>query len=137
MTYGALFSSQMVRDGRFFEAIETATREIAQQPDEPEAFFNRAQALAGLERFEEAAADYQRALALDDSASSVDPETIDDELFFALRSAAERRRSDPAAAIEVLERYRRILPGGRHVDDIAKWRDAFNGVETVWYRDRV
>ena len=137
MTYGALFSTQLVRDGRFSEAIETATREIATQPDEPEAFFNRGQALAGLDRFEEAAADYQRALALDDSASSVDPETIDDELFFALRSAAERCKSDPAAAIAVLERYRQILPGGRHVDDIAKWRDAFNGVETVWYRDRV
>jgi tetratricopeptide (TPR) repeat protein len=137
MTYGALFSTQLVRDGRFSEAIETATREIAAQPDEPEAFFNRGQALAGLDRFEEAAADYQRALALDDSASSVDPETIDDELFFALRSAAERRKSDPPAAIAVLERYRQILPQGRHVEDIAKWRDAFNGVETVWYRDRV
>ena len=136
MTYGALFSTQLIRDGRFSEAIETATREIATQPDEPEAFFNRGQALVGLDRFEEATADYQRALALDDSASSVDPETIDDELFFALRSAAERRKAEPAAAVEVIERYRKILPHGRHLDDIAKWRDAFNGVETVWYRER-
>jgi tetratricopeptide (TPR) repeat protein len=136
MTYGALFSSQLIRDGRYAEAIETATREIATQPEEPEAFFNRGQALAGLDRFEEAAADYERALALDDSASSVDPETIDDELFFALRSAAERHKSEPSAAIRTLERYRQILPGGRHVDDIAKWRDSFNGVETVWVRER-
>lgn len=136
MTYGALFSTQLVRDGRYAEAIETATREIAAQPDEPEALFNRGQALAGLERFEEAAADYQRALALDDSASAVDPESIDDELFFALRSAAERRKTEPADAIRTLERYRQILPHGRHVDDIAKWRDSFNGVETVWIRER-
>jgi len=136
MTYGALFSTQLVRDGRYAEAIETATREIATQPDEPEAFFNRGQALACLARFEEAAADYQRALALDDSASSVDPESIDDELFFALRSAAELRKGEPAEAIRTLERYRQILPHGRHVDDIAKWRDSFNGVETVWVRER-
>jgi tetratricopeptide (TPR) repeat protein len=136
MTYGALFSTQMVRDGRYAEAIETATREIALQPDEPEAFFNRGQALVALARFDEAVADYERALALDDSASAVDPETIDDELFFALRSAAESRKGEPPVAIRTLERYRQILPGGRHLDDIAKWRDAFNGVETVWYRDR-
>jgi tetratricopeptide (TPR) repeat protein len=137
MSYGVLFSTQLVRDGRYAEAIETATREIASQPDEPEAFFNRGQALTALDRFDEAAADYERALALDDSASSVDPESVDDELFFALRSAAERRKADPAAAVETLERYRRILPRGRHIDDIAKWRDSFNGVETIWVRERV
>lgn len=136
MTYGALFSTQLVRDGRYTEAIETATREIAAQPDEPEAFFNRGQALTALERFDEAVGDYQRALALDDSASSVDPESIDDELFFALRSAAEHHKGDAAEAVRTLERYRQILPHGRHVDDIAKWRDAFNGVETVWVRER-
>ncbi|HET6148007.1 MAG TPA: tetratricopeptide repeat protein [Polyangia bacterium] len=137
MTYGALFSTQLVRDGRYAEAIETASREIATQPDEPEAFFNRGQALTLLGRFDEAVADYERALTLDDSASAVDPESIDDELFFALRSAAEARKADPAEAIGTLERYRQILPHGRHVDDIAKWRDSFNGVETVWVRERV
>jgi tetratricopeptide (TPR) repeat protein len=136
MIYGALFSSKLVVDGRFAEAIETATKEIAIQPDEPEAYFNRGQALAGLERFEEAAADYEKALAMDDSASSVDPETIDDEIFFALRRAADSKRGDPAAAVRILERYRQVLPGGRHVDDIAKWADSFNGVETVWYRTK-
>jgi tetratricopeptide (TPR) repeat protein len=136
MTYGALFSTQLVRDGRYSEAVETATREISVQPEEPEAFFNRGQALVFLERFDEAVADYQRALAMDDSASSVDPDTIDDELFFALRLAAERRKADPAEAVRTLERYQQILPGGRHIEDIAKWRDAFNGVETVWYRER-
>jgi tetratricopeptide (TPR) repeat protein len=136
MTYGALFSSKLVHEGKYAEAIETATQEIALQPNEPEAYFNRGQALAGLDRFDDAAADYEKALAMDDSASSVDPETIDDELFFALRSAAAARKTDPATAIRTLERYRRILPGGRHLDDIAKWVDSFNGVETVWYRER-
>jgi tetratricopeptide (TPR) repeat protein len=136
MIYGALFSSKLVLEGRFDEAVETASREVATQPDEPEAYFNRAQALTALNRFEEAVADYEKALSLDDSASSVDPETIDDELFFALRSSAAARKDDPEAAIGILERYRQILPTGRHLEDIAKWSDSFNGVESVWYRER-
>jgi tetratricopeptide (TPR) repeat protein len=135
MIYGALFSSKMVLDGRFEEAIATATKEIGTQPDEPEAYFNRAPALTGLGRFDEAVSDYEKALSMDDSASSVDPETIDDELFFALRSAAANRKSDPAAAVRILERYRQILPAGRHLEDIAKWVDSFNGVEIVWVRE--
>ncbi len=132
MNYGALFSSKMVVDGRFAEAVDTATREIATQPDEPEAYFNRAQALAALERFDEAVADYEKALSMDDSASSVDPETIDDEIFFALRRAADAKRSDPSAAVRTLERYRQVLPRGRHIDDIAKWADSLQ-----WRRDGV
>ena len=136
MIYGALLSSKLVVDGQFAEAITAATREIAEQPHEPEAYFNRGQALAALERFDEAVADYEKALTMDDSASSVDPETIDDEIFFALRRSAEARRADPSSAVQTLERYRQVLPVGRHLDDIAKWADAFRGVETVWYRDR-
>jgi tetratricopeptide (TPR) repeat protein len=137
MSYGALFSSKMVSEGRFAEAVETATREMVTQPDEPEAYFNRAQAYAGLDQFEEAAADYERALQMDASQSSVDPEIVDDELFFALRSLAASRRANPQVAIRTIERYREILPEGRHLDDIAKWIDSFNGVEPIWYRDRV
>jgi len=137
MTYGSLFSSKMIGDGRFDEALDAATREIEAQPSDPEAYFNRAQALAGLERFEEAVADYQRSLSLDDRESGLDPEIVDDELFFALRSLATGRKAEPAEAIRTIQRYREILPEGRHLDDIAKWIDSFNGVETVWYRDRV
>jgi tetratricopeptide (TPR) repeat protein len=137
MIYGALLSSKMVSEGRFAEAVEAATSEMITQPGDPEAYFNRAQALAGLERFEEAVKDFEKALSMDASESSVDPEIIDDELFFALRSLAASRKAAPEAAIGIIERYRQILPGGRHLDDIAKWTDSFKGVETVWYRERV
>jgi tetratricopeptide (TPR) repeat protein len=138
MSYGSLFSSKMIAEGRFDEAFDTATHEIEAQPTDPETYFNRAQALAGLERFEEAVADYERSLALDPIESGLDPEIVDDELFFALRSlATARSKTDRAAAIETIERYREILPEGRHLDDIAKWIDSFNGVETVWYREKV
>lgn len=131
MGYGSLKSSALCAAGRFEEAVTAAGAEIAAMPDEPEAYFVRGQALAGLERFAEAAEDYERALRMDDSNSAVDPEAIDDELFFALRSEAVRR-ADPAA----LRRYLAVLPEGRHVEDVAKWTDKLAGVEPVWVRER-
>ena len=111
---------------------------IAQaEPGEPESFFNRGQALAGLERYPEAVTDYERALRMDASASALDPEAVDDELFFALRRQAERLSTDRVAAVAVLGRYLELLPEGRHVADVPKWIDKLNGVETVWFRDRV
>ena len=137
MAYGALFSSKLVSQGDFAQAISKASEEIAASPDEPESFFNRGQALSALGRFAEAAADYETALRLDASASALDPDTVDDELFFVLRSLAAAQKAQPAQAIATLERYRSILPTGRHLADIKTWVDHVNGVETIWVRERV
>lgn len=138
MTYGVLASAKLVAESRFDEAIIQATQEIAALPDEPEPYFTRAQSLAALGRFTDALPDYEAALALDASGSAMDPEAVDDELFFALRSIAvqhkEQGRQDEALA--TLERYREILPEGRHLADLATWTDHVKGVEQVWYRDR-
>jgi tetratricopeptide (TPR) repeat protein len=131
MGYGQLRSSKLCAEGRFDDAIAAATAEIAAEPGEPEARFNRGQALASLERFAEAVTDYEAALAMDGSGSALDPETLDDELFFALRSEAVRQ-SDAAP----LRRYLAILPAGRHVGDVPKWIDKLSGVEPIWYKDR-
>ncbi len=140
MTYGAMLSSKLVTEGKFQEAIAAATDEIRLQPGEPEPFFNRGQARVALGQLAEAVGDYERALTLDASDSAMDPEAVDDELFFALRTLASQRaaqsKDDPRAAAAVIQRYVAILPGGRHVDDVAKWIDKFHGVEPVWYRDR-
>jgi tetratricopeptide (TPR) repeat protein len=140
MAYGQLRSTKLCTEGRFEEALAAAAAESAADPTEPEACFNQGQALAGLERFEEAAAAYERALALDPSASAVDPEAVDDELFFALRRQAERLAGDHVdarvAAVSAIGRYLTILPEGRHVDDVPKWIDKLTGVEAVWFRDR-
>src|SRR6058998_2826113 len=77
MTYGALASSILLAESKFEAAITQATAEIAATPDDPEAHFNRGQALAALGRFAEAATDYERALGLDASASGLDPEAAD------------------------------------------------------------
>jgi tetratricopeptide (TPR) repeat protein len=134
-TYGALASAALVAEGHFEEAITAANQEIENQPDDPEAWFHRGQALAALGRFEDAAASHERALSLDASASGLDSEAADDELFFALRSIAVAKKARPAEALEALERYRRLLPAGRHIDDIKTWADHINGVEVVWVRE--
>lgn len=135
MTYGALASAELVAECKFDDAVAQASREIAAQPAEPEAWFNRGQAHAGLGRFDEAAADYERALSLDASASGLDPEAADDELFFALRNIALGQKDRPAEALATLERYRAVLPEGRHLGDIKTWADHINGVEVVWVRE--
>jgi tetratricopeptide (TPR) repeat protein len=135
MTYGALLSGKLVSEGKFQEAVEAATSEITLQPHEPEAYFNRGQARVGLDHLAEAVSDYERALKLDASNSGLDPEAADDELFFALRMLAAQQQ-DRAVAIATVKRYLTLLPGGRHIEDVAKWIDKFNGVETLWYRDR-
>jgi tetratricopeptide (TPR) repeat protein len=135
MTYGALASTELVAQCNFEEAIAQASREIEAQPAEPEAYFNRGQAQTGLGRFSQAADDYERALSLDASASGLDPEAADDELFFALRNVALEQKDRPEEARATLERYRRVLPDGRHLDDIQKWVNHINGVEEVWVRE--
>jgi tetratricopeptide (TPR) repeat protein len=136
MTYGALPSTALLAEGKYEEAIARASAEMAAMPDEPEARFNRGQGHAALGRFEQATADYEAALAMDASASGLDRDTVDDELFFALRSLAIASKDDPVRALAILERYRTILPGGRHIEDVATWSDHLKGVEVVWYRDR-
>ncbi|MBC8132931.1 MAG: tetratricopeptide repeat protein [Deltaproteobacteria bacterium] len=140
MAYGSLFSTKLIADGRFQEAVETAEREIATAPHDPEPYFNRGRALAGLERWEAAVEDYTGALQRDADASAVDPAEIDDELFFALRqwAVSERDQSkDVPRALAVLDRYQGICPQGRHTADLDTWRDHLRGVETVWIRERV
>ncbi|HEX3697434.1 MAG TPA: tetratricopeptide repeat protein [Polyangia bacterium] len=136
MTYGALLSSKLISEGKFQEAVEAASQEISLQPDEPEAYFNRGQARVGMDQLAQAVADYQRALTMNASDSAMDPEAVDDELFFALRTLATQRQDDPAASVATLREYVSMLPHGRHVEDVAKWIDKLRGVETVWYRER-
>jgi tetratricopeptide (TPR) repeat protein len=136
MGYGQLRSRKLVAEGRFGEAVAAASAEIAADATEPEAYFNRGQALAGEGRFAEATADYERALGMDASASALDPEAVDDELFFALRRQAEELKATPVEAVATLGRYLEILPEGRHVADVSKWIDKLSGREAVWFRER-
>jgi tetratricopeptide (TPR) repeat protein len=137
MTYGELPSAALVARGRFEEAVAAAADELRAAPNDPEVYFNRAQAHAGLGRLAEAVADYETALGMDAAGSALDSETLDDELFDALRGLALERRGDPAAARRTLERYRELLPEGRHLPDLARWLEHLEGKEAIWRRERV
>lgn len=137
MSYGELFSTRLVAEERFEEAIVQATQEIDADADEPEAWFNRAQALSALGRLDEAAQDYAAALARDASGSNLDPAAADDELFDVLRRLALSKKADRSAALAHFDDYKRLLPEGRHVGDIAKWIAHLDGEQPVWVRDTV
>lgn len=136
MTYGQLFSTKLVAAGRYDEALAETEREIAADSADPEPHFNRAQALVGLGRAEAAIASFEAALARDADGSALDPDVLDDELFDALRSLALASRDDRGRAVAWLERYRALLPDGRHTGDVPKWIAHLDGNDPVWTRDR-
>ena len=137
MSYGELFSTRLVAEQRYEEAVTQATAEIELDPDEPEAWFNRAQALSGMGQLEEAARDYAQALGKDASASNLDPAALDDELFDVLRKLALAKKSDRRVAMGFLTQYQELLPNGRHVGDVPKWIAHLDGEQQVWVRDQV
>jgi len=135
MSYGELFSTRLLAEERYDEAIDQANQEIETDADEPEAWFNRGLALASLGRLPEALLDYEAALGKDASASNLDPAVLDDEFFEAARRLAVSHKSEPVKAKAFLTRYTQVLPAGRHLNDLPKWFDYLDGIETVWVRE--
>ncbi|MDX2020666.1 MAG: tetratricopeptide repeat protein [Deltaproteobacteria bacterium] len=135
MSYGELFSTRLLAEERYEEAIDQASQEITNDAEEPEAWFNRGLALANLGRLDGALTDYEAALGLDASASNLDPAVLDDELFEVVRRLAVGSKADPGKAKGFLSRYTQLLPAGRHIGDIPKWVAHIDGVETVWVRE--
>ena len=120
--YGRSFSSKLIQDGKYEEAIVEAAKAIAQEDDEPEHFVDRATALVHLDRNAEAVQDFVRALQLDGSAGILESDLIDDAYFSALLAAARNdAESDVDAGCARLQTYLETLPAGRHVDDVRTW----------------
>jgi tetratricopeptide (TPR) repeat protein len=135
MSYGELFSTRLLAEERYEEAIDQANQEIETDADEPEAWFNRGLAQANLGQLESALKDYETALGLDASASNLDPAVLDDEIFDTIRRLAVAHKGEASKAKGFLGRYAEVLPTGRHLDDLPKWHAHIDGVETVWVRD--
>lgn len=135
MSYGELFSTRLLAEERYEEAIDQANQEIETDAEEPEAWFNRGLAQANLGRLESALADYETALGLDASASNLDPAVLDDELFDTIRRLAVAHKAEVSKAKGFLVRYAEALPEGRHLVDLPKWSAHIDGIETVWVRD--
>jgi hypothetical protein len=126
--YGRTFASKLIQDGKLEEAVTAATEAIASEADNPEHFADRATASAQLNRNEEAADDFARALALDAEAQVLETDLIDDAYFSSLLEAAraEAPRSLDAACAR-LAGYRVVLPSGRHLRDADEWTRRLKG----------
>ncbi len=126
--YGGSFAQRMIDEGRFDDAIAEATRAAERDPADPEPIADRAQALASLGRFAAAVTDLERALALDVHAQVLERDFVDDGLFSALLGEARAMAvADVPAAIARLQRYREVLPRGRHAADVETWAGRLRG----------
>jgi tetratricopeptide (TPR) repeat protein len=112
--------------GEFAAAVQAATEELAREADNSEHWWDRASALAALERYDEAVRDFERAKEVDAHSQVLDDDMLDDAYFSALLGAA-RARGDVDAGCRLLERYATIFPSGRHVGDAGDWQKRLRG----------
>jgi tetratricopeptide (TPR) repeat protein len=123
--YGRSQAAVLIDAGDYEEAVTAATAAITGEPEYSEHFFERASALANLERYAEAVEDIERARELDAEARVLDDDVVDDAYFSALLGAA--RAEEVAAGCARLERYRAQFPEGRHVSDASDWQKRLRG----------
>jgi Flp pilus assembly protein TadD len=126
--YGMSFAAELLEQGKYDEAVEAATGALQGDAVNPEHFADRAAAYDGLERYADAASDFEQALALNAAAPVIDQDNLDDAFFSALVAAA---RADAETSVDAgvarLARYAGVLPQGRHVKDSEDWRKRLRG----------
>jgi tetratricopeptide (TPR) repeat protein len=126
--YGMTFAAKLIQEGKYAEAVEEASRAVARDDEDPAALVDRASAYAWLERYPEAVRDLEAALALDQTAGVLDLDVVDDAYFSALLGTAKAEAlTSIEAAARTLERYKTILPDGRHLEDAALWPQRLRG----------
>jgi tetratricopeptide (TPR) repeat protein len=126
--YGMSFAKKHIEEGDYEEAIASATEAIEGGDASPERLFDRATAYELLERYGEAVADLERAIEKNRAAQELDPFTLDDAYFSATLAAARAdARTDLAAALARLDRYRELLPDGAHLVESRDWQRRLRG----------
>jgi tetratricopeptide (TPR) repeat protein len=122
------FAKKHIEEGSYDEAIEAATSAMAEGDDGPEPLFDRGTAYELAERYAEAVADFEAAIAKNAVVKEIDPFALDDAYFSAALAAA--RSEAPAGlrgALGRLSRYREIVPAGAHVDESRDWEKRLKG----------
>jgi tetratricopeptide (TPR) repeat protein len=126
--YGMSFAAELMEKGKYEEAIDAAAIAIAADTPNPQPLADRAAAYDYLERYAEAVADLEKALALNAAAPVVDQDDLDDAFFSALVGAAKvDAETSVEAGVALLARYPQVLPAGRHVKDSDDWRRRLRG----------
>jgi tetratricopeptide (TPR) repeat protein len=124
--YGKSRAAVLIDANEFEAAAQAATEEMAREPHNSEHLWDRGSALASLERYDEAVADFERAKVVDAKTAVLDEDMLDDAYFSALLGAA-RALGDVAAGCAKLERYLTLYPSGRHVQDMSDWQKRLRG----------
>ncbi len=126
--YGMSRAAVLNEAGDFAAALQAATEEIAREGDNSEHYWDRASALAALERYDEAVADFERAREVDARSAVLDDDMLDDAYFSALLGAARAAAAgDVSVGCARLDRYAALFPSGRHVDDARDWQKRLRG----------
>jgi tetratricopeptide (TPR) repeat protein len=123
--YGRSQAAVLIDAGNYEEAVVAATSAMSGEPENSEHFFERASALANLERYGEAIEDFEQARALDGQTQVLEDDVVDDAYFSALLGAA--RAQEVEAGCATLARYQMQFPDGRHVEDAADWQKRLRG----------
>lgn len=123
--YGMSRAATLNEAGEFEAAVQAATEELARDAETSEHWLDRATALAALERYDEAVADFERAREVDRKTQVLDDDMLDDAYFSALLGAARAR--DVESGCQTLARYRTLFPAGRHVQDAEDWQKRLRG----------
>ncbi len=124
--YGQSRAAVLNDAGEFEEALAAANEALGREPDNSEHVWDRATALAALERYDEAVGELERAKALDTVTAVLDDDVLDDAYFSALLAAA-RAEEDVAAGCARLSRYRTVFPSWRHLGDAEDWQKRLRG----------
>jgi tetratricopeptide (TPR) repeat protein len=126
--YGMSQAAMCIRDGRYEDAIVEATKAHRRDDEDPAPLVDRAEAHALLERWDEAVADLEQAVALDAEAGVLEIDTVDDTYFSTLLGAAKKEAATSVdRAVARLGRYGEVFPAGRHVKDAADWARRLRG----------
>lgn len=126
--YGRSRAAVLNEAGDFEAAVQAATEELARERDNSEHWWDRATALASLERYDEAVADFERAREVDARTAVLDDDMLDDAYFSALLGAARAAAAgDVNAGCARLDRYATQFPSGRHLDDARDWQKRLRG----------
>ena len=115
-------------------------RDRARSARTPSTGWDRATALAALERYDEAVADFERAKRSTPRRAVLDDDMLDDAYFSALLGAARAvaANGDVAGGCAKLERYAGRFPSGRHVSDAGDWQKRLRGeLKSTFVKERL
>lgn len=139
--YGVTFAQKHLQRGDYEKALEAAEQHAQQDPQSPEPFHDRARALAMLGRHEDAVDDYGRAIGLDLVEQILQDWEVDDGLFSTVLAWAQSLPAEQPGLVDeqlrILQRYRDLMPAGRHLQEASEWALRFRGLlKTTFVKPR-